>query len=193
MLVLVRHGRSKDQEDNRLSGQNNCPLSEVGLEEVDELAYDLSVYDFDAVYSSDLLRCIDTTSAIVQRNPCYKTTQVIYAEELRERSGGNIEGVLYPDIRKEIPPKKYKLWERDYFEPTPMGESLKDVEDRVIPFMKDYVFPLVNEGKNVLVVSHEDVMKTIIGFIKSTDESSMVSLKIENAIPYTLHGHVKTE
>ena len=190
MLVLLRHAWSQDQEENRLSGQSNCPLSARGMEQAVEVAVDLSKYEFDAIVSSDLIRCVDTTNPIMSHN-LHVVPSLTYAEELRERSGGNLEGMLYTDIRQEIPPKKYKLWERDYFEPTPMGESLKDVEDRVIPYMKEYVFPLVNEGKNVLVVSHEDVIKTIIGFIKGSDESHIVSLRIENAMPYILYGEVK--
>lgn len=192
MLVLLRHAKSQDQEENRLSGQHNCPLSFEGREQAVEVAVDLSKYEFDAVFSSDLERCVQTTDEILQYN-LNLVPSLTYVEELRERSGGILEGMPYKEIRQEIPPKKYKLWERDYFEPVPMGESLKDVEDRVIPYMKAFVFPLVNQGKNVLVVTHEDVIRTIIGFIKGSDESTMVSLTIENAIPYILYGRVKME
>lgn len=192
MLVLIRHSMSQDNLEGRLSGQHNCPLSTEGQEQAVEVAVDLSKYAFDAVFSSDLSRCIDTTNEILQHN-LNVVPSLTFVEELRERSGGLLEGMLYTEIRKEIPPKKYKLWERDYFEPTPMGESLKDVEDRVIPYMKEYVFPLVNDGKNVLVVTHEDVIRPIIGFIKGSDESTMLSLNIENAVPYILYGRVKVE
>lgn len=190
MLVLLRHAKSQDQVENRLSGQHNCPLSTEGREQAVEVAVDLSKYEFDAVFSSDLTRCIETTNEILQYNNNV-IPSLTYVEELRERSGGLLEGMDYKEIRKQIPPKKYKLWKRDYFEPTPMGESLKDVEDRVIPYMREFVFPLVNDGKNVLVVAHENVIRTIIGFIKGSDEASMLSMNIENAIPYILYGQVK--
>ncbi len=193
MLVLVRHGETTDQEENRMSGQHNCMLCPDGQRQVDELGTDLADYEFDIVVSSDLTRCVDTTAAIMKRNKRTDPDIVTYAEELRERSGGTIEGMEYSEIRKMIPPKKYKLWRRDYFEPPPMGESLKDVEDRVIPYMKEFIFPVVNDNKNVLVVAHAGVLRTIICYIKASDESNVVKLEIENAIPYILYGHVREE
>ena len=193
MLVLVRHGKSQDQEENRMSGQHNCPLSVEGRQQADELGMNLADYEFDAIFCSDLERAIDTTRAILAHNKRTNPEVLTYVEELRERSGGSIEGLTYTEIRKMIPPKKYKLWQRDYFEPPPMGESLKDVEERVIPYMKEYVFPLVNETKNVLVVAHAGVLRTIICYIKAGEESDIVGQVIENAMPYILYGHVRKE
>ena len=68
-----------------------------------------------------------------------------------------------------------------------------DVEDRVIPFMKEFVFPLVNDNKNVLVVAHSGVLRTIIRYIKASDETEIVKLEIENAMPYILYGHVRED
>ena len=192
MLVLIRHGESQDQIENRMSGQHNCPLSEEGRRQVEELGSDLSVYEFDYVFSSDLERAVDTTAAILRQTK-KEPGSIQYVEELRERSGGSLEGMEFTEIRKIIPPKKYKLWRRDYFEAPPLGESLKDVADRVIPFLKEFVFPLVNEGKNVLVVAHAGVLRTIICHLKGMDESDIVSLEIENAMPYILYGTVRTE
>lgn len=193
MLVLVRHGESVDQVENRMSGQSNCALSPRGVEQAEELAVELSAYEFDAVHSSDLIRCVDTTAAILRRNANTDPSVLVYAEELRERSGGLLEGREYKDIRQELPPKKYKLWRRDYFEAPPMGESLKDVEERVIPYLKNHVFPLVNEGKNVILVTSAGVIRTIICYIKSSDETEIVKLEIENAMPYILYGEVRKE
>ena len=193
MLVLVRHAESQDQAENRMGGQHNCPLSEKGRGQAIEVGKDLADYEFDLVFSSDLERCVDTTRAILEHNKRTDPSVLRYAEELRERSGGTIEGMTFQEIREQIPPKKYKLWQRDYFEAPPMGESLKDVEDRVIPFLKENVFPLVNDNKNVLVVAHSGVIKTIICYIKGSDESDIVNLKIENAMPYVLYGHVREE
>ena len=193
MLVLIRHGKSTDQEENRMSGQHNCLLSDEGKEQVEELGKDLADYEFDFIFSSDLTRCVDTTSAIVRHNKHAEPSDIMYVEELRERSGGTIEGMKYSEVREIIPPRKYKLWRRDYFESPPMGESLKDVEDRVIPFMKDHVFPNVNDNKNVLVVAHAGVLRTIICYIKASDETEIVKLEVENAMPYILYGHVREE
>ncbi len=193
MLVLVRHAKSQDQEENRMSGQHNCPLAPSGWLQASELGIELANYEFDYIFSSDLERCVDTTRGVLRHNKHIDHSKISYAEELRERSGGSIEGLTFTQIRRMIPPKKYKLWRRDYFEPPPMGESLKDVEDRVIPFMKEFVFPLVNDNKNVLVVAHSGVLRTIIRYIKASDETEIVKLEIENAMPYILYGHVRED
>ena len=193
MLVLVRHAKSLDQEQNRMSGQHNCPLAPSGWMQASELGMELANYEFDYIFSSDLERCVDTTRGVLRHNKHIEHTNIFYAEELRERSGGSIEGLTFTQIRRMIPPKKYKLWRRDYFEPPPMGESLKDVEDRVIPYLKEFVFPLVNDNKNVLVVTHSGVIRTIIRYIKASDESDIVKLEIENAMPYILYGHVRED
>lgn len=193
MLVLVRHAESQDQEENRMSGQHDCPLSAVGIDQAEEAGRNLKEYEFDHVFSSDLGRCVQTTQRIMAHNKRTDPDVLTYTQVLRERSGGSIEGMTYKEIRSMIPPKKYKLWRRDYFEPPPMGESLKDVEDRVLPFMKKFVFPYTNDGKNVLVVAHSGVIRTIICYIKAIDESEIVKLEVENAMPYILYGHIREE
>lgn len=192
MLVLVRHGKTTDQEENRMSGQHDCLLCEEGQRQVNELGDNLADYEFDFIFSSDLTRCRETTGAIINHSRRH-VPDVMYAPELRERSGGSIEGMTYQEVRKLLPPKKYKLWRRDYFEAPPMGESLKDVEDRVLPFMKDHVFPNVNDNKHVLAIAHAGVLRTLICYLKACDESEIIKLEIENAIPYFIYGNVREE
>lgn len=189
MLVLIRHGESEDNEIGKMGGQLNSSLTSLGKHQVNEAKKNLSGYNFDAVFTSDLLRAIETTQGIIgHRVP---ESEWILAEELRERSGGVYEGMTYTELWKMLPPKKYKLWQRDYFEAPPLGESLSDLYDRVIPYFKEYVVPLVNQNKYVLVVSHANVMKVIIGFIKGLDETAIINLPYaEHAIPYVLYGKV---
>ena len=189
MLVLVRHGESTANEQNIKAGQLNVPLTERGIQQAKALRGDIGSYQYDAVFLSDAERCQDTTwHAIGHRHPRETWT---LAEELRERSGGIYEGMPYPEIRKLLPPKKYKLWQRDYFEAPMQGESMKDVEDRVVPFMQEYVFPLINAGKHVWVCSHHVTIQVIIGHIKGMEETMVPSLKIEHAVPYVLYGTVQ--
>lgn len=189
MLVLIRHGQSTANAENRKAGQLNVPLSEEGIAQVKALRSEMGGYKYDAVFTSDAERCQDTTRYAIGHR--YPPETWIIAEELRERSGGTLEGMNYQEIRKLFPPRKYKLWQRDYFEAPPMGESMKDVEDRLLPFAKQYIFPLVNEGKNVWVCTHHIPMKILIGYIKGMEESEIPSLEIDNAVPYVLRGNVR--
>lgn len=189
MLVLLRHGQSVANAENRKAGHTNSPLTEEGKSQARDVQDTYRGYSWDAIFCSDLVRCQDTLRIIMgDRHPPETWTLV---EELRERSGGIYEGMTYPEIRKILPPKKYKLWQRDYFEAPQMGESMKDVEDRVIPYAREYIFPLVNEGKNVFVCTHHIPMKVLIGYIKGMNETDIPSLNIEHAMPYVTYGTVR--
>ncbi len=188
MLILLSHGSTTAQEDNIVSGQVNDLLSETGKLEAIEAGRSLSDYDIDVVFCSDLERCQDTANIVMAGNHFSDNVELILVQELRERSFGSLEGTPYPKVRKDLAPKKYKLWNRDYFEAPPQGESLKDVEQRVVPFLKENAFTLADENKNILIVSHNDVIKTIIGHLKKSDETDIIRWKIDNAIPYFFYG-----
>ena len=188
MLVLIRHAETVANTENRKTGWTNSPLTDQGTAQAKAIRPDMGAYKYDAVLLSDLERCQDTTwHAIGHSHPRETWT---LCEELRERSGGTLEGKTYQEIRKMFAPRQYKLWQRDYFEAPPQGESYRDVEDRVIPFAKEYIFPLVNEGKNVWVCTHQIPMQILIGFIKGLEEDAIMKLPIEHGMPYVLYGNV---
>jgi 2,3-bisphosphoglycerate-dependent phosphoglycerate mutase len=189
MLVLMRHAQTYTNVEKRMVGQLDVQINDTGKIQCKVMSRDLRCHKWDAIFTSDLSRCLDTVALTLGvRQPDDK---LILAEELRERSGGLYEGMLYSDIRKLLPPKKYKLWQRDYFEAPPNGESMKDVEERVIPFAKKHVFPLVNDDQNIFVCTHAITAKVLIGYIKGLDETNIPSIEIPNAQPFYLYGHVR--
>lgn len=192
MLIILSHGATVAQDDNIVSGQINDQLTESGKLEAIEAGRSLADYDIDVVFCSDLERCQDTANIVMAGNNFSDDVELVLVQELRERSFGSLEGTPYPVVRKELPPKKYKLWNRDYFEAPPQGESLQDVEQRVIPFLKENAFPLVDDNKTVLIVTHNDVVKTIIGHLKKAEETAIIKWKIDDAIPYFFYGNICT-
>ncbi len=191
MLILLRHAKTVYQTEVRMAGHQDAKLAPEAAQQIYDVGKTLSGYQFDAVFSSDLSRATDTMWGVLKLNQFSTDCPIVLTPELRERSGGVIEGMKYSEIRKMLPPKKYKLWQRDYFEAPPQGESLKDLEERVIPFMKSSVFPLVNQNQNVLVVAHAHVLRVAIGFIKQCEEHETLKWNIENAIPYFHYGKVE--
>lgn len=186
MLILVRHGQSRANEENRMCGQLDSPLTDLGREQAISCADELQSYQIDQAFCSDLTRARDTIEIILDRlNP---RPDLIVTEKLRERSGGDHEGKTYPELRESLPPRQYKLWQRDYFEPPLGGESMADVADRIIPYFDQHIRPPYEQGKNVLVVSHAVVMKVLLGWIRNLDETQIVQIEIENAIPYVFSG-----
>lgn len=187
MLILIRHGESEANANNFMAGQLDVSLTEKGRRQCRSFS-DLKLYNLDAIFTSDLERCLD--SAELMLGDRYPRDVWILAEELRERNGGLYEGRLYPELRKELAPKEYKKWQRDYFEAPPMGESMKDVEDRVIPYFKEHIRPLLEEGKDIAIFSHCRVLQVLIGHLKGMDEAEAIKIPIENATPYFYRGPV---
>ena len=189
MLVLLRHAESTANVEKRKAGQLDVPLSPHGIEQAKALVEDLDAYKFDMVFTSPSERCQDTTFlSIGARHP---RSSFIVIDELVERSGGLLEGRLYADIRKEMAPRNYKKWARDYNSPPPNGESFKDVENRVIPWCRETAFPLHNEGHNVFICSHEITLKVIIGYIKGMDEADIPKLVVDNAVPFFMYRDIR--
>jgi 2,3-bisphosphoglycerate-dependent phosphoglycerate mutase len=189
MLVLTRHAESTANVENRKAGQLEVPLTDEGKRQCLELRETMDGYAFDAVFTSDAGRCQDTTDVAIGKTHPRDTW--VYAEELRERSGGLLEGKTYQEIRKMFPPRTYKLWQRDYFEAPPQGESYRDVEDRLIPYFQEYIVPLVNNNKHVWVCTHKIPMQILIGYIKGMEEAAIMKLNIDNAMPYFLYSNVR--
>lgn len=187
MLVLIRHGESEGNAENRMCGQINYDLTPLGIQQSHEAGQTLAPYRFDLVISSDLERARKTAELLL-KNSHHGMSDITLLEELRERSGGVYEGMTYEEIRSITSPKQYKLWQRDYFEAPPLGESMQDVSERVVPILETHVYPAMQENQNILVISHATVMKTIIGDLKQMDESEVPGLRIENAIPYFFYG-----
>jgi broad specificity phosphatase PhoE len=187
MLIFVRHGESESNANKTMAGQLDVPLTSEGRKQCRAIL-DLAFYKFDAIFTSDLQRCLDTADIMIGKR--YPRDTWIVAEEFRERSGGLFEGRAYSDLRKELAPREYKKWQRDYFEAPPMGESLKDVEHRVIPFCREHVFPLIQEGGDVIIFTHARVIQVLIGHLKGMDENEAIRLPIENATPYFYRGPV---
>jgi len=189
MLVLIHHAETEANVENRMLGHTDSPLTNDGKQAAMQFRDDIGGHKYDAIFVSDLERCQTTTELVIGHS--HPRDSWTLSEELRERSGGTLEGMTYQDIRKEFAPKHYKLWEREYFEAPPQGESFRDVEDRVLPFFREYVVPLVNDGKNVWVCSHTVPMKILIGYLKGMDEAAIMKQPIEMVMPYVLYGNIR--
>jgi len=185
MLVFLAHGQTQSDLDKVFLGRGNSPFTDLGLEQIEDAAETLSVYQFDQIYSSDLYTAQETLRAILAARP--DDTPWILVEELRERSGGSYEGRKYADIRKGMSPKQYKAWERDPFEPPLHGESIADVQDR----LREWFVPIIEElklNKNILLISHPDTIKALISLARGDDLIDVMSINIEYGIPYFYHG-----
>ena len=185
MLVLIRHAETEHDAEKRFQGQLNSFLTQLGNVQSGELGKSMEDQIIDAVYFPDSEPYWATSFGIGTYHP---KVPFIREDALKGRSGGEYEGKLYSVLKKELPPKKYKLWERDYFEAPLMGESYYDVSFRVIPFFKEKIIPQINDNKMIVLISDDAVVKILIGYIKNAGVVEIPSFKVEPAMSYEFRG-----
>ena len=197
-LVLLRHGQSTWNKENRFTGWTDVPLTKQGAEEARKAGRILKENDFvfDAVFTSVLKRAIDTTNIVVEemklkKIPIYKSWR------LNERHYGALQGLNKAemaekygeeqvlrwrrsyDIRPPALDKKDKRWSKD----DPKTESLKDTVKRVAPYWKEKIFPLLKKGKRILVSASGNSLRALVKYIDKVPDNEIVNLNIPTGIP----------
>ncbi|MCF8056253.1 MAG: histidine phosphatase family protein [Desulfocapsa sp.] len=157
ILALLRHGKTVWNEEGRIQGRQDSPLSPPGKEQVHEWGHFLGNYTIDRILASDMGRVRETV-AILQ-NYCHTST-VIFNPELREQSWGKWEGMTFQELETKQPEALAAQIRSGWGFCPPDGESRRDVLKRVLPVIHATIeqFP----GQRVLVVCHEGVVKSLI-------------------------------
>jgi len=160
-FCLVRHGQTAWNLEGRYQGQSDIPLNAAGLEQARELARTLQNVRFDAVYSSDLVRALETANTIIALQD---HLQVHVDPRLREINQGEWEGVQIEEIRAHYA----HLWQARQVDPVnlrpPGGETVGEVFQRMHSALDEIAGLYL--GGNVLVVSHGLALATILCFIQ---------------------------
>lgn len=159
-FVLLRHGRSSWNKLNKFTGWHDVPLCDIGIKEASQagqLIQKLNI-DFDYAFSSNLIRTSHTLSYIHKYVPI---KQMIYNNAIQERDYGVLTGKNKEQILDEYGCVKLHKWRRGYYDKPPNGESLDDVVKRSGHYFDNEICPLINDNKNVLVVSHGNTIRAL--------------------------------
>jgi alpha-ribazole phosphatase len=152
-LLLIRHGQTKWNLEQRFQGQSDIPLNETGRKQAQALAKRLAAEHFDAIYSSDLQRAIETAKTIC-------ASQIHSDPRLREVNFGDWEGMVYDEIKAKYP-ETLVAWENDIFKNAPPhGETLEGLAVRVQSMLDE--LREKHEDQNILIVAHGGVLQTLI-------------------------------
>lgn len=181
-LVLVRHGQSQWNLENRFTGWVDVDLSPLGIEEANNAGQNLKDYSFDNVFTSVLTRAIKTADIIT--NIIGYKGDFIRNEALNERHYGDLQGLNKDEVGKQYGQEQLHIWRRSYDVPPPNGESLFDTQKRVIPYYQENIEPLLLSGKNVLVVAHGNSLRSMVMFIEKISKEDILNLNIPTAVPY---------
>jgi 2,3-bisphosphoglycerate-dependent phosphoglycerate mutase len=205
-LVLVRHGQSQWNLENRFTGWVDVPLSAQGRQEATAAGKKLRDVRFDAIYVSHMQRAAQTLDYILlelsdPRTPIiYHEDKRIHAWEhhtgdtnhelpvyqavdLAERYYGDLQGLNKDDTRKKYGKEQVHVWRRSYDIAPPGGESLKDTCERTIPYYERYIHPELQQGKNVLVVAHGNSLRSITKYVENISDEEIPNVEIPTGVP----------
>ena len=182
-LILLRHGQSQWNLENRFTGWKNVPLTEKGEKEAKKAGELLKKHNIhvDRVFSSVLERANRTAEIAIihaELNNLLENNKLIMtrSEKLNERDYGDLVGLNKQETADKFGKDQVHIWRRSYDTPPPNGESLKDVVDRVSPFFEEYIRPALNLGENILIVAHGNSLRAMmieLGMYKSEEISNI--------------------
>ncbi len=193
-LILVRHGQSQWNLENRFTGWIDVPLSAKGEEEAKAAGTTLRGIRFDIAFTSSLKRAQDTLSIILdvtqQRNLPIEKDQA-----LNERHYGALQGLNKKETAEKYGDKQVHLWRRSYdiappkdktpLNPEGISESLMDTAARTLPYFQSKILPLVKAGKNVLIAAHGNSLRSIVMDLERMTREQVLELNIPTGLPIT--------
>jgi 2,3-bisphosphoglycerate-dependent phosphoglycerate mutase len=182
-LVLIRHGESQWNLENKFTGWIDIPLSKGGEEEAKKAGEKLKGLKFDVIFTSVLQRAIKTYDIAAEIATQLKTLPVIKDKALNERMYGDLQGLNKDEMRKKFGDEQVRLWRRSYDVAPPNGESLKDTSDRVMPYYHEKIEPYLKEGKNVLIFAHGNSLRALIMHLDNLSKEEIVKLEIPTGVP----------
>ena len=208
-LVLVRHGQSAWNLENRFTGWTDVDLTDLGKAEAAEAGKLLKEagYDFDVAYTSVLKRAIKTLG-IIQDVMNLDWLPVIRAWQLNERHYGALQGLNKAETAEKFGEAQVKVWRRSYDVPPPAleltderhpkfdrryasltpeqlpaTESLKITLERVLPYWNTALVPEIKAGKRLLVVAHGNSIRALVKYLDNISESEITELNIPTGLP----------
>ena len=188
-LILIRHGKSQWNAENRFTGWVDTPLSDDGRKEAAGAGDRLAArgVHVDRAYTSTLRRAIDTGRIVLDRLGQPDLDQ-IQAWELNERYYGALTGRDKAQTAQEFGEEQVRIWRRSYDIPPPGGESLADTGRRALPYFTGEVIPATAEVGTVLVSAHGNSLRAIIKELEGISDDDIVSLEIQTGVPivYTM-------
>jgi len=184
-LVLVRHGQSEWNEKNLFTGWRDPDLTDRGRAEATAAGKALKAKGlvFDRAFTSDLSRAQNTCARILTELG-QDDLPVIRNQALNERDYGDLSGLNKDDAREKWGAEQVHIWRRSFDVPPPGGESLKDTAERVLPYFRREILPLVQAGKNVLVAAHGNSLRALVMELDALTSEQIIDVNIGTGEPY---------
>lgn len=182
-LVLVRHGQSLWNLENRFTGWVDVPLTPAGEDEARKAGVRLAEtgITFDVAYTSRLRRANHTLDLIQETADLHLPT--IMDEALNERHYGDLQGLDKARTAEIHGAEQVHIWRRSFATPPPNGESLEMTCGRTLPFFDRAVLGDIAQGKNVLLVAHGNSNRAIVMKLDALTEEQVLDLNLATGVP----------
>jgi 2,3-bisphosphoglycerate-dependent phosphoglycerate mutase len=218
-LVLLRHGQSTWNQENRFTGWHDVDLSDAGREEARDAGRLLAAekFEFDVAHTSLLRRAIRTLDIVLDEIdslwiPVHKSWR------LNERHYGALQGLNKAETAAKHGEAQVKIWRRSYDTPpppltpedpghpshdrrydniprreVPVGESLKDTVARFLPYWESAIAPDIRAGRKVLIAAHGNSLRALVKHLENVSEQEILELNIPTGVPlvYMLNAELK--
>ncbi len=208
-LVLIRHGESQWNKENRFTGWKDVDLSEKGINEAHDAGKLLKAegFTFDAAYTSVLKRAIRTLWIILDEMDLMWIPET-KSWVLNERHYGALQGLNKAETAAQYGDEQVKIWRRSYDTPPPeLGETderylgnepqycavpkgefpktecLKDTVARVVPFWEGEIIPNIREGKRLIIAAHGNSLRALVKYLDGIPDDEIVNLNIPTGVP----------
>ncbi len=191
-LVLVRHGQSAWNLENKFTGWIDVDLSPKGEEEAKTAGKKLRDFEFEIAFTSALIRAQRTLEIILEGNKKI-ITPVVKDKALNERMYGDLQGLNKDECRAKYGDEQVKIWRRSYDIPPPNGEALLQTAERVLPYYHEKIEPMLLDDKDVLVVAHGNSLRALIMYLEKMTPAHILEFEIPTGTPrlYSLDNHLK--
>ena len=181
-LVLIRHGQSQWNLENRFTGWTDIPLTDKGREETRRGAGKIKGIKFNKAFTSALTRAQETLDIVLEVIG-QKKIPVEKDQALNERHYGELQGLNKDEMKKKYGEEQVQLWRRSYDVAPPGGESLKDTAERTLPYFKEKILPEVKAGKNILVSAHGNSLRSIVMELDHLTKEQVLELELATGAP----------
>ena len=183
VLVLIRHGQSQWNLENRFTGWTDVPLTERGRADAALCGQHLTDLHFEKAFCARLERAIDTLKIILKEIHQEKIS-IVYDSGLNERHYGDLQGLNKAETAAKYGQEKVHLWRRSYTTRPPNGESLEDCGIRSLRFFQNYILPKVESGKNILVIASGNSFRPIMKYLGNLDDETAATMEVGLCTPY---------
>lgn len=183
-LVLVRHGESQWNLENRFTGWIDVPLTPKGEEEARKAGEELKArgLQFQRAFTSVLKRA-NKTLTIVLDVLGQPGIPIERDQALNERHYGDLQGLNKAETAAKFGDEQVHIWRRSFDVPPPNGESLKDTAARTLPYFRERILPELKAGRNVIVAAHGNSLRSIVMEIEGLTPAEILEVNLGTGVP----------